>query len=67
MFPPFLRDDSVFACGIVEIVPSRKPDQAGFVDPKLPPLFPLSKGVTRVGYLSGTPFRGRVTPIITPI
>lgn len=65
MFPPFSREDSVSACGIVETVPSRKPDQAGFVDPKLPPPFPPSKGVARVGYLSGTPSRGRVAPIIT--
>ena len=54
------------ACGIVETVPSRKADQAGFVDPKLPPPFPPSKGVARVGYLSGTPSQGRVAPIITP-
>jgi hypothetical protein len=54
-FPPFSREDSVSACGIEEIVPSRKLDQAGFVDPKLPPPFPPSKGVARVGYLSGTP------------
>jgi hypothetical protein len=36
-FPPFSREDSVSACGIVEIVPSRKTDQTGFIDPKLPP------------------------------
>jgi hypothetical protein len=51
-FPPFSREDSVSACGIVETVPSRKADQAGFVDPKLPPHFPPSTGVARVGYLS---------------
>jgi hypothetical protein len=38
-FPPFSREDSVSACGIVVIVPSRKADQVGFVDPKLPPPF----------------------------
>jgi hypothetical protein len=66
-FPPFSREDLVSACGIVETVPSRKTDQAGFVDPKLPPPFLPSKGVAHVGYLSGTPSRGRATPIITPI
>ena len=66
-FPPFSREGLVSACGIVETVPSRKADQAGFVDPKLPPPFPPSKGVARVGYLSGTPSRGRVGPIITLI
>ena len=55
------------ACDILEIVPSRKADQAGFVDPKLPPHFPPSKGVARVGYLSGTPSRGRAAPIITQV
>jgi hypothetical protein len=54
-FPPFSREDLVFALGIVETVPSRKADHAGFVDPKLPPPFPPSKGVVRVEYLSGTP------------
>ena len=43
-FPPFSREDSVSLCGIVEIVPLRKADQDGFVDPKLPPPFPPSKG-----------------------
>jgi hypothetical protein len=62
-FPPFSREDSIFACGIVEIVSSQKADQVGFVDPKLPPLFPPSKGVA----LSGTPSRGRAAPIITPV
>ena len=66
-FPPFSREDLVFTLGIVKIVPSRKADHAGFVDPKLPPHFPLSKGVTHVGYLSGTPSQGRVAPIITPV
>ena len=65
-FPSFSREDSVFACGIAEIVPSHKPDRAGFVDPKLPLHFSLSKGVARVGYLSGIPSRGRAAPIITP-
>ena len=65
-FSTFSREDSVFACGIAEIVPSHKPDRAGFVDPKLPPHFSLSKGVARVGYLSGIPSRGRAAPIITP-
>ena len=43
-FPPFSREDSVSASGIVETVPSRKPDHVGFVDPKLPvrPVFGLS-------------------------
>jgi hypothetical protein len=53
-FPPFSREDLVFALGIVETVPSRKADHAGFVDPKLPLSFPPSKGVARGGYLSGT-------------
>jgi hypothetical protein len=53
-FPPFSREDLVFALGIVETKPLRKVDHAGFVDPKLPPPFPPSKGVVRVGYLSGT-------------
>jgi hypothetical protein len=66
-FPPFSREDSFSACGIVEIVPSLKADQAGFVDPKFSPPFPPSKGVARVGYLSRTPSRGRVAPIITPV
>jgi hypothetical protein len=66
-FPPFSMEGSVFACGIVETMPSRKLNQAGFVDPKLPPHFPPSKGVARNEYLSGTPCRGRVAPIITPI
>jgi hypothetical protein len=65
-FPPFSREDLVFALGIVETVPSRKADHAGFVDPKLPPLFPPSKG-TQVSYLSGTPSQGRVAPIITSV
>jgi hypothetical protein len=43
-FPPFSMEDSVAACGIVEIVPSRKLDQVGFVDPKFPPLCLPSKG-----------------------
>ena len=43
-FPPFPREDLVFALGIVEIVPSRKADYDGFVDPKLPPPFPPVKG-----------------------
>ena len=67
MFPPFSREDSVSTCSIVETVPSRKLDQAGFVDPKLPPPFPPSKGVARDEYLSGTPSRGRAAPIITPV
>ena len=54
-FSTFSREDSVFACGIAETVPSLKPDRAGFVDPTIPPLFLPSKGVARVGYLSGTP------------
>jgi hypothetical protein len=66
-FPPFSREDSVSACGIVETVPSQKTYQADFVDPKLPPPFPQSKEVARVGYLSGTPSRGRAAPIITPV
>jgi hypothetical protein len=66
-FPPFSREDLVSAVGIVETVPSRKANHAGFVDPKLPPPFPPSKGVARVGYLNGTPSRGRVVPIIIPI
>ena len=53
-FPPFSREDSVSACGIVETVPSQKEDQAGFVDPKLPPPFSPSKRVARGEYLSGT-------------
>jgi hypothetical protein len=53
-FPPFSREDLVFALGIVETVSSRKTDHAGFVDPKLPPHFPSSKRVARGGYLSGT-------------
>jgi hypothetical protein len=53
-FPPFSREDLVFALGIVETVPSRKADHGGFVDPKLLPPFPPSKGVARGGYLSGT-------------
>jgi hypothetical protein len=44
-FPPFSREDLVSALSIVETVPSQKPDQAGFVDPKLPPHFSPSKGV----------------------
>jgi hypothetical protein len=66
-FPPFSREDLVSTLGIVEIVPSRKADRAGFVDPKLLPPFPPSKGVARFGYQSGTPSQGRVAPIITPI
>jgi hypothetical protein len=66
-FPSFSREDSVSARGIVETVPSRKADQAGFVDPKLPPPFSPSKGVARVEYLSGAPSRGRAAPIITPV
>jgi hypothetical protein len=66
-FPPFSKEDLVSACGIVENVPSRKADQTSFIDPKLPPLFPPSKGVARVGYLSGTPSKGRADPIITPV
>jgi hypothetical protein len=66
-FPPFSREDLVFALGIVETMPSRKADHVGFVDPKLPPLFSPSKGMTRVGYLSGTPSQGRAAPIITPV
>jgi hypothetical protein len=61
-FPPFSREDLVFALGIVETVSSRKADHVGFVDPKLPPPFPSLKGMTRVGYLSGTPSQGRVAP-----
>jgi hypothetical protein len=61
-FPPFSREDLVFTLGIVETVPSRKADRAGFVDPKLPPPFPPSKGVTRFGYRSGIPSRGRAAP-----
>ena len=64
-FLPISREGSVSACGIVETVPSRKLDQAGFVDPKLPPPFPPSKGVARDEYMSGTPSQGRATPIIT--
>jgi hypothetical protein len=64
-FPPFSREDSISACGIVETVPSRKAYQADFVDPKLPPPFLPSKGWARVGYPSGTPSGGRVAPIIT--
>ena len=66
-FPPFSREGSVSACGIVETMPSQKPDRVGFVDPKLPPPFPSSKGVARVGYLDGTPSRGRAAPIIIPV
>ena len=64
-FPPFSREGSVCTCGIVETVSSRKLDQADFVDPKLPSLFPPSKGVAREEYLSGIPSRGKVAPIIT--
>jgi hypothetical protein len=53
-FPPFSRKDLVFALDIVETVPSRKADHAGFIDPKLPPPSPPSKGVACGGYLSGT-------------
>jgi hypothetical protein len=66
-FPPFSREDLVSALGIVETVPSWEADHASLVDPKLPPPFPPSKGVARVGYLSGTPSRVRVAPIITPV
>jgi hypothetical protein len=66
-FPPFSREDLVFVLGIVETVPSRKADHAGFVDPKLRPPFLPSKGVTRVGYLSGTPSQEGAAPIITPV
>jgi hypothetical protein len=61
-FPPFSREDLVSALGIVETVPSWKTDHVGFVNPKLPPPFPPSKGVACVGYLSGTPSRERVAP-----
>jgi hypothetical protein len=54
-FPSFLREDLISACGIVETVPSRKLDQAGFVDPKFPPPFPPSKEVAHDEYVSGTP------------
>ena len=53
-FPPLSMEDSVSACGVVETVPSRKLDQAGFVDPKLPPHFSPSKGVVRGEHLNGT-------------
>ena len=66
-FSPFSREDSVSACGIVEIVPSRKADQVGFVNPKLPPFFPRQRGVARGKYLSGTTSKGCFAPIITPV